>query len=1309
MESRLPSLPVKNHGLFSNHYLQHILPTSPEWSSNEHEGVFGIILEIFEREKAFLKPNLRESQLENHFFRPVFGALGFTLEVQADVPASADFPDYALFKDRGDLDDAHRNKGTRDFYNKALAVGEVKKWDTELDRLGRDRHDKRRNPSFQIWLYLQETTPLWGILSNGRKWRLYHKDSLLDSYYEVDLVRILETVDVEAFRNFYYFFRKEAFIPCPDGLTFLNRVLRGSETYAHEVGENLKENVYKALRLLAQGFFNWSDNGLDTRNETHLQLVQDNVMRLLYRLLFILYAEGRGLLSTPSYLESDYSIHKLKHEIAEKRDAGYPVLPTGGSYWTRLRDLFGLIDLGSEALGISRDSFYVPPYNGGLFDRGQNEFLERHVIGDYALAEAVDLLARAPSNGGPLGFVDYSTLGIRHLGSIYEGLLEYRLRIAAQPMVAVGTKLKWTDYQELASQRKKTLSFEELPSENRAGAGDLYLTTESNTRKATGSYYTPESIVKYIVEHTLGPILDEKWKKASETGERLKDATLSVRVLDPAMGSGHFLVGATEFLAARLLRAIEIDVEKGWLADEEVAHCTPDWAKREVIAHCIYGVDLNELAVELAKVSLWLATISKEKPLSFLDHHLKCGNSLIGSRIVDLAWLPHERPKNAAGHYDKPFGLVEKIITRLSELDSISDETIDDVKRKAKLFHQLVESDEYLRIKALADVHTGLDFIKADFESIRKGYMDLVNEAYYGNREQWLRRFGTSWAQEAEERGKQMHFFHWELEFPDVFFEDGAVKERKGFDAVVGNPPYVRIYRGRISEEDTAYYTRVFEAAHMKFDLYLLFVEMGLNILAPGGRFSMIIPDKWMSSPYGEPLRKKILKLRFESLLDLRGTRVFEGVAVDNVIPIISKNEAREEDTVDILLSQASPSGLMEVFSTARIKQSDFRELDGSQIRTEMSGSSDSLLRKIRAKSIPLGKICYVNWGLRTGTKEKTLQMISNRKEGPTYKPLIRGDDIDDRYSIAEPTQFIDYDVSRLYNAMFPELFENPKIFFRKISGERGLMAVIDEGGNYGFSTVIVAIRHTCLEGIKRTKVIPPTPESREYENLRYLLALVNSKLLRWYYDTLLSDKLSVVPNHVKELPIRKIVFSTPESRCSKLIDEGKRMYEAYLDDRSFERWNDFLQERLSATPGESDIVYMLLDYLADCLLKMHREKHKAVRNFLEWVGSPIGLGVSLGTLANRARFEKFYKQPMLGTTDDCEELERVFARNKVKIDGDQLVRFRAEYEKAARTLTPLLQRAAATDALIDFITYMLYGLSQDEIALVEKCQANTV
>ena len=223
-------------------------------------------------------------------------------------------------------------------------------------------------------------------------------------------------------------------------------------------------------------------------------------------------------------------------------------------------------------------------------------------------------------------------LGVRQLGSIYEGLLEYRVGVAAEELVTVrqGGKETWRP----AAERGKAKAIETKQ------PGELYLATDKGERKATGSYYTPDYIVKYIVEQTLGPLVEEirndqlgiRKGEGSAAG-RFEAAILGLNVLDPAMGSGHFLVEATNFLARALATAELITNYELRITNEEKREESDlTYWKRRVVEACIYGVDKNELAVELAKLSLWLETVAADKPLSFLDHHLRHGDSLIGAR-----------------------------------------------------------------------------------------------------------------------------------------------------------------------------------------------------------------------------------------------------------------------------------------------------------------------------------------------------------------------------------------------------------------------------------------------------------------------------------------------------------------------------------------------------------------------------------------------------------------------------------------------------------------------------------------------------
>src|SRR5437660_3329245 len=222
------------------------------------------------------------------------------------------------------------------------------------------------------------------------------------------------------------------------------------------------------------------------------------------------------------------------------------------------------------------------------------------------------MLARTDNNGHTeRHFIDFRDLSVRNLGTIYEGVLEYHLE-------TIQAKDGWT----------------------------IDLLNDKGERKATGSYYTPDFIVKYIVDQTVGPVLQRVVAQAASDKSNV-EALLTIKVLDPSMGSGHFLVEATEYIARFL---VELNVQpEGVMKEGELAY----W-KRRVVQSCIYGVDLNPLAVELAKLSLWLSTVAKDRPLSFLDHHLRTGNALIGARLADLAVASNSNGTRKAKKQEAP-------------------------------------------------------------------------------------------------------------------------------------------------------------------------------------------------------------------------------------------------------------------------------------------------------------------------------------------------------------------------------------------------------------------------------------------------------------------------------------------------------------------------------------------------------------------------------------------------------------------------------------------------------------------------------
>lgn len=364
------------------------------------------------------------------------------------------------------------------------------------------------------------------------------------------------------------------------------------------------------------------------------------------------------------------------------------------------------------------------------------------------------------------------------------------MHVATEPMVELRSSSKIVPAQGIP---KKDIATE-------FRQGEVYLVTDRGERKKTGSYYTPDFIVKYMVDETLRSVLEAVVHDAQTDAERIQ-AVLALNVLDPSMGSGHFLVEVTEYIARYL---VELGVQP-----EDTEEVDLTYWKRRVAQQCIYGVDLNPLAVELAKLSLWLITAAKDRPLSFLDHHLRTGNSLIGSWLSEVAAGQHPGAKQAqkrakqAVETQKEAGQLAFSLfddefrqTTSSALDSIAaiehnpGVTIDDVKAQEASYEELRQlfSEKYLY---LANLGAALYY---DLEISSNVWRPLAEYALGKAVEHPQTPQFETWLDEATALAERKHFFHWELEFPNIFFDSQGqpLGERAGFDVVISNPPYVR-------------------------------------------------------------------------------------------------------------------------------------------------------------------------------------------------------------------------------------------------------------------------------------------------------------------------------------------------------------------------------------------------------------------------------------------------------------------------------------------------------------------------------------
>lgn len=882
----------RNSGLFSDHYLETILPESTGWEDLVQEA--SPVRERVRKILADYTPTDIEAQAEEDLIRPVLRELGheaFEVQPGLSTPFGMKRPDYVLYKDQQALQ-ANKNLALDEerLAGKAYAVGDAKAWERALDVSSKGPGSSQdafsnQNPSFQISFYMRHSGVEWGILTNGRRWRMYHRDTAhrLDHFYEVDLQAALESDEIEDFLYFYVFFRRAAF---KEGLLSAGAILEESAEYARGVGESLKEQVFEALRHLAQGFIDYPQNDLSPAPDT-LREIYDGSLIALYRMLFVLYAEARGLLpvaENTDYRES-FSLYDIKHKAAGNLDRGRNLLPTSATLWPRLKELFTIINEGSPPLSVAT-------FNGGLFDPERHPFLERYTVGDLHLQQAVDQLSRVARE-----FVDYRDLAERHLGTVYEGLLEFHLEPAGAdiPDAAVAAE-GWT----------------------------VDLVNDSGQRHATGSYYTPDYIVRYIVDQTVRPMLEEAVEGKSTAAEKIQ-AVLATDVLDPAMGSGHFLVEATEYIARFL---VEIGVsqdadgegeegaegaegkESGEEQNTEASDIEAELAywKRRVVQSCVYGVDLNPLAVELAKLSLWLATVARDKPLSFLDHHLRAGNSLVGSRVDDIGPGRAASKKGKKGESAESAGgelqlslvpnetFKKSMSTAVEEMWRIEGnpaETVAEVKEQERLYAELKETlanrySRFLDLSALSRLEPArkLEQDAAAWRLLAQ-YLSGESDRLPGQVEGWL--------EEAQAASDEHGFLHWELEFPEVFFDRQGqpLGSAAGFDAVIGNPPYIQSkhFQGLKPYLQTAY-PRTYAG---KADLYVYFFGLGLEKAKAGGRLGYISSGLFSKLEYGAPLRNLLTTgSTLTEIVEFGEEQVFEG-AITYPIIVALKNELPPE------------------------------------------------------------------------------------------------------------------------------------------------------------------------------------------------------------------------------------------------------------------------------------------------------------------------------------------------------------------------------------------------------------------------------
>ncbi|MFD3163859.1 Eco57I restriction-modification methylase domain-containing protein, partial [Herpetosiphon sp. NSE202] len=1178
-----------NRALFSDYYLKQRL-TDPKLNREWADDVLPIGRKINPLLKTARKQltNQPLANIQKQFYTPILSELGFVAQPVADAPAY-----------RYDL---HLPKSSTPV---AAFFGYV--WNRNLDDQDtqRDSATPAIIPGAEVVSTLEAGTVPWVIVSNGKYWRLYSTtaSNKATNYYEVDLEEAFGAQDaLDALKYWWLFFRAAAFSG------FLDRMLKQSAEYAKGLGERLKDRVFTEIfPQFAQGFIaDMRRQGQNTLSESQLNTVFEGTLTLLYRLMFVLYAESLDLL--PLNEQNGYreqSLYTIKQELAEaggtlldqrqtKLQARYS--DTSTALYQRILALCAVIDRGSPDLNM-------PTYNGGLFSPSSlsGQFLQTYAVPDRYLALGLDRLARdLDDRSQALVLIDFKSLGVRQLGSIYEGLLEFKLHIASERLAV--TKEKGKEVYQPAAKVAKPLAVLEQ--------GMAYLVNDKKERKATGSYYTPDYIVKYIVQQTVGAVLDEKFKALAprlheaqkqyrdyaklvaaraKTSNRpgtadvfwtdpnnlmlqLLDDCLNVRVLDPAMGSGHFLVEVVDFISNRLIHFLNawsdnpvwamIDRTRNEIvADMERQGVTIDrerltrvaLLKRAVLKRCIYGVDLNSMAVELAKVSLWLDAFTLGAPLSFLDHHLKHGNSLIGARVEEVQEyldVGGSQSHMLAGNEFAGLSLATDLMRQVSFL---SDNTVEQAQQSAVAFR---DADQHLApFKRMLDVYTSRWFGN---QPAKKSKSDWVNIFLrMPSIKPWLHDASATLddslipasqiSRTALEAASNKHFFHWELEFPEIFFasstpggQDIQLNPNGGFDAVVGNPPwgakidtsiknYLRILYGISSISE---YTKkpILEG---EINVYTLFMFLSLDICIYKGKMGLITPEGWTVNKSEQYFRKFLLDNVNIINISILRKNVFS--AAPDIIPVISIIEKQNNfgNTLINVYGFSRPINLLSTLTwkdSKNIKQSEWYNEPYFVFTLCQSSGLLDLYKNIKTFSLKLGSISTIS--ISDGIyKTLIIDDVVSNNERPI---LVSADDMK-RYSVDNNNNFITFD--RFNDIPIAERmkYDVDKLIFhsmKKPSVEYRVVCYWDHS----------TVKDTVFYRYVVTNNFVILTASELNISLGYISAVCNSKFINyWYSERYIQVNIEAFT--LGEIPIARIKFTTDLVERERLTQMAIDLY----------------------------------------------------------------------------------------------------------------------------------------------------------------------
>ena len=910
---------------------------------------------------------------------------------------------------------------------------------------------------------------LWGILSNGFKLRILRDNVSLTraAYVEFDLQAMMDGVAYSDFFLLYLLCHQsrvevktdETGRVMPPETCWLEKWYNASIKDGVRALDELRNNVQSAIESLGAGFLSHPAN-TDLRDKLRsgtlsLQDYYHQVLLQVYRLLFVFVAEDRDLLipgDVPDIVKQTYhkyySTYRIRELARKKRGTRHSDL------WKQLNLLFnGLYD-GNTALGL-------PALGSFLFRASSTQDMANCDIANSDLLSAVRYLCYTQKNN-IFQPINYRNLGPEELGSVYESLLEMHPEINLE-----------------------------------AGYFKLNVVSGSE-RKTTGSYYTPSSLVNCLLDSALEPVIENALKSVStsvipaQAGiQSIKEqAILSLKICDPACGSGHFLISAAHRLAKRLA-----SIRAG---EDEPAPSVIQHALRDVIGHCIYGVDINPMSVELCKISLWMEALEPGKPLTFLDHHIQCGNSLLGCTpallkkgIPDAAFTPltgddkdycskykklnkEERDKDVLDIFsgdEKPWEHLGNHVPYLINLNQMDDTNIENLKRKEEAYAEIMRSSGYLNSKFIYDAWCAA-FVWEKVLSDTIPYP--ITQRLLDNLESNPYSVNPAIRSEIMRLADEYKFFHWHIAFPDVFplttSPSGHLptSPTSGFDCILGNPPYGDILGIRDKLITKVVFPDSFQTSNSAADFICLSVVIGNNL----SRSGFVVPKSFTYSFSWLALRNTMLS----SLVQVIDVGLgWKEVLLEQILVTYINNRVCESsqtvklgkmvgNSVEFVTRDAS-----KVIKTLGIIPTDINQIEYDIIKVIHKNTSASL-----------GSICTTNRGLPL---QKFCQSYGD-------VPILGGKDIRD-FTIPITRQYILKDKlpESLLSVPPIAVFQNIVAYVSKPAGHIKLIGTVLEE------------RYALLDTVN---ILKPTNTSIDVWGITaYLL----SDLVNWYVHVCVYNK----------------------------------------------------------------------------------------------------------------------------------------------------------------------------------------------------------